>query len=35
MRQLGYPTITPELTEAQLDDCIDDALVEFTEYGRK
>ena len=33
MRQLGYPTITPELTEEQLDDCINDALEEFTEYA--
>ena len=33
MRQLGYPTLTPELTEDQLDDCINDALTEFTEYA--
>ena len=33
MRQLGYPTITPELTEAHLDDCINDALEEFSEYA--
>ena len=33
MRQLGYPTITPELTEEQLDDCINDAVEEFSEYA--
>ena len=33
MRQLGYPTITPELTEDQLDDCINNALEEFTEIA--
>jgi hypothetical protein len=33
MRQLGYPTVTPELTSEQLDDCINDALEEFSEYA--
>ena len=33
MRQLGYPTITPELTDYQLNDCIDQACEEFTEYA--
>jgi hypothetical protein len=33
LRQLGFPTITPELSEEQLDDCINDALEEFTEYA--
>lgn len=33
MRQLGYPTIVPELTEEQLDDCINQAVEEFTEYA--
>ncbi len=32
-RQLGYPTITPELTDDQLNDTINDALEEFTEYA--
>ena len=28
-RQLGYPTVTPELTDEQLNDTINDALEEF------
>lgn len=32
-RKLGYPIITPELTSDMLDDCINDALEEFTEIG--
>ena len=32
LRQFGYPTITPELTEEQIDDCINQALEEYTEY---
>ena len=32
-RQLGYPTITPELSDDQFNDCINDALEEFTEYA--
>lgn len=32
-RQLGYPTLTPELTDEQLDDCINDAMEEYTEYA--
>lgn len=32
-RQLGYPTLTPELTDDQLTDCINDAMEEFTEYA--
>lgn len=32
LRQLGYPIITPQIREQNLDDCINDALEEFTEY---
>lgn len=32
LRQLGYPIITPQIRDQNLDDCINDALQEFTEY---
>lgn len=32
-RKLGYPLVSIELTDEQLDDAIDDALVEFYEYA--
>ena len=33
LRQLGYPLVTPEIRDQNLDDCINDALEEFTEYA--
>lgn len=32
-RKLGYPLVSVELTTEQLDDAIDDAIVEFSEYA--
>lgn len=32
-RQLGYPIIQPEIRDENLDDCINDALEEYTEYA--
>ena len=32
LRQLGYPLIQVEITEDQLDDCINDSVEEFTKY---
>lgn len=32
-RKLGYPLVSVELTDEHLNDAIDDALVEFTEYA--
>lgn len=33
LRQLGFPVITPELKDVNLEDCINDAVEEFTEYA--
>ena len=33
LRQLGYPLVTPEIRDQNLDDCINDALEQFTEYA--
>lgn len=32
LRQLGYPLVTVEITQDQLDDCINSAVEEFTKY---
>ena len=32
-RQLGYPLVTIELTEDHINDCINDAVEEYTEYA--
>lgn len=33
MRQLGYPFVTVELRQEHIDDCINDAVEEYTEYA--
>ena len=32
-RQLGYPFINPEIRDENLEDCINDAVEEYTEYA--